>query len=272
MRLTIVLCLALCFSGAAFSECRSPQYRTGATFLDDPQAVVKNISIPLREFAPDKLVCLAAHFRQRYPGRDITINFFSSHRAAASSSFIQFEGTEEGGDMLVQMHAQYVFDSGKHEEYLFILPAGAIPWGAIASAERAPYATRIDLPVSSAPHCRLEIDNRCLIALEIIFYPEEALKMRTSGAVTLAAMIARDGRIDHVRVVKVAPASVEEKTLLANAAAKNLSSWRVEPGTRPEQIQITYSYEIDTSLSNQGQTEVDWGLPDKVTVKGRPRE
>jgi len=131
--------------------------------------------------------------------------------------------------------------------------------GVTSEHSEQPYETRIDLPVEATPHCQLEIDNRCLIALQQFPYRAKLLKGKTSGTVTLAATITRSGKVDHVRVVKA-------ESIAANEPIQNLSSWRLEPGPRDEAIQITYSYAIDGSLRRIDGVQVHWDLPNAVSI------
>jgi len=63
---------------------------------------------------------------------------------------------------------------------------------------------------------------------------------------------------------------VEDKDLFVSSCVQNLSSWRLEPGSRRAEIKITYSYVIDKSLGYKGATKVDWDLPNEVTIRWRP--
>jgi len=191
MRFLTVLCLVLCADASAFAQCRPPRYREGATFVDDASRVVKSISMPLQDFGPSKLVCLATSLRQHYRDRrDILIYIFSSWKAARQSIVVA-EATREDFEAFAQIHALYSLDAKKGEDYVKILPSGLSPLRAVPT--EGPYSTRIDLPVVTEPHCQMEIDNRCLIALEYIGYPSEALKQQASGKVALTAMITRGG-------------------------------------------------------------------------------
>lgn len=265
MLIWTALCLVLCSATGAYAQCRPTQYRAGATFADSPSLFVRNISIPLQDFTPSKLVCLAGSFKGRYRDRShVMVNIFSSHKAAASNSIVQQETTKADGEAFAQLHAQYIFDAAKHEEYVQILPAGVTPGPA---PMEGPYSTRIDLLAATTPHCHLEINNRCLIALERITYPDEALK---AGAVTLSGIVTPSGTVNRVRVVKTESVPPGAETMLANAAAKNLSSWRVEPGPHQDEIRITYSYLIDNSLHRVDGTQVQWALPNEVMIRGNP--
>jgi len=226
--------------------------------------VFRTISIPLQDFTPSKLVCLATSLKQRYRDRsNILIYIFSSHEASRISMAFQEYG-KETADAFAQIHALYTLDGYKQEEYVRVLPAGMRP--SVVPTE-GPYSTRIDLPAATTPHCHQEINNRCLIALEYINYPDEAL---TSGKVVLTAGITRGGVVNHVRVVKTESVPPGAERLLANAAAVNLSSWRLEPGPRQESIQITYSYSIDNSLRHVDGAQVRWALPNEVAIRFPP--
>ena len=223
MRILTAFCLILCSGTGTFAQCRAPQYHVGVTLANSKADLIMSISIPLQQFAPSGLICLATDLKERYRGRNsIIVNIFSSQKAA-SRSFVLQEYTRADLEMFAQMHARYVFFADRHEDYLEILPAGATP-----SLEAGPYGTRIDLPVVSAPHCRLELDNRCLVALEEVVYPYEALKRKVSGVVTLTGLISRSGKVNRVRVVKTKLDAEGEKDLLANAAVP-----RGSPQNRP---------------------------------------
>lgn len=60
---------------------------------------------------------------------------------------------------------------------------------------------------------------------------------------------------------------VKAESILASAAIQNLSSWRLEPGPRDEPIQITYSYAIDNSLRHTDGMQVQWNLPNAVSIR-----
>lgn len=262
------LFVVLCSGVTAFAQCHPPQYRPGATFVDDTSILVRSISIPLHDFAPSKIVCLASSLKARYRDRsNIEVNIFSSHEAAQSSIFGQ-ETTKEDVETLSQMHARYIFNADKQEDYLEILPTGALPGGPDLRA--GPFSTRINLPAAATPHCKLEIDSRCLIALERFTYVAQALGGKTSAKVTLTATISRSGKVNHVRVVKTEPVADGQKDPLANAAILNLSSWRLEPWPREEPIQITYSYTIDNALRHVDGTQVQWALPNAISIRVPP--
>jgi TonB family protein len=257
MSLSKHLFLWVLLTPALFAQCRPPHYREGAMLADSNSVLVQSISIPLVDFTPRKLVCLATSLKERY--RDyhyITINIFSSHEASRTLIYGQ-ESNRETMETLSQMHAEYSFDVDKHEDYVEIMPTGAFPGSSFPRP--GPFSTKIDLPASFPPHCQLEIDNRCLIALESPSYPDQAQKRKASGTVALAARITRTGKVDRIRVVRA-------ESISESAAIQNLASWRLEPGPRDEPLRITYSYAIDNSLRHTDGMQIQWALPNAVSI------
>jgi len=264
MRILVAFCLVVCSHPGAFAQCRAPHYHAAYALVDSSSEFIGSISIPLRDFAPARLVCLAASLKERYRGRNsIVVNVFSSGKAASINLTVRDYNKGEL-EAYAQMHGQYVLDTAKHEEYVSVKPEGIAPM----FTDR-PSDTKINLPVAAAPHCRLEIDNRCLIASQEVAYPYE-LKGEPSGHVTLTGTVTRSGKVSHVRVAKAESVPEEAKDVLTNAAVQNLSSWRLEPGSRQAAIKITYSYVIDKSLGYKGASKVDWALPNEVTIRWRP--
>jgi len=267
VRLT-VLSLVLCSGIGAFAQCPAPRYRTGFTLVDSRAELITSISILPRDFTPSRLVCLATSLKERYRDRtSILVSIFSSHKAASTSlgTLMPVYGREDVS-MLAQMHGRYVFSAERHEDYVELMPVLTWEW----HMDKGPFDTRIDLPVVAAPRCRVEIQERCLIASNGIDYPYEALKRGASGTVTLTGSVTRGGKVSDVRVMKAESVPEGERDLLANAAVQDLSSWRLEPGRRESAIQITYSYVIDKSLPWNVQTRPRWVPPNEIVISGRP--
>lgn len=266
-RIVVVLCLALCSAAGVLAKCSAPQYRTGFILADSNSDFIASISIPLPDFAPARLICLANTLKERFRARgSVIVNIFSSRRAARCGFPIIEDAGAEIFKLFGQMHAQYVLDASKHEEYLVLKPEGDTP---MLKGGRSD--TRVDLPVVGNVHCRPEVNGRCVIAFQTVGYPRVSGD-RPSGRVTLAGAIAPDGKISHIRVVKIESRSGGGTDALAKAAVQNLTSWRLEPEPRQEAIQITFSYVIDGSLRYKGETKVDWALPNEVTIRGSPPE
>jgi TonB family protein len=264
--------LLLGLTAAALAQCRPPHYRDGAIFSDDASFITKSISIPLKDFTPSKLVCLATSLRELYRDRSgILIWVFSSHQASRGNLIFQEYG-KETVQMLEQIHALYSFDADNHENYVKILPAGTYARPPLPMD--GPYSTRIDLPPTTPPHCQLEIKNLCLIAFEgfgdAVDYPYRTLAHKASGEVTLSATVSRSGKVGGISVVKAESTPAGEERAFARSAAHDLSNWRLEPSPREETVRLTFSYVIDNSLKFPG-SEIQWNLPNGVTIKGRPQ-
>jgi outer membrane biosynthesis protein TonB len=115
------------------------------------------------------------------------------------------------------------------------------------------------------------MQDRCLMAVvEQIAYPEEALEGRTSGTVTLTGRIEKDGGVAAIRVMNDLGASRGDDALV-HAAAKNLGSWQFDRGMTDDAMQVTYSYDIDTSLPLGIKTHVEWKLPEGIMIRGNPK-
>jgi TonB family protein len=266
MRTLSALCLLFGTPAVALAQCSPPHYLDGAVYSDDASFMTKSISIPLRDFTPSKLMCLATQLKEMYRDRSYILKYiFSSHQAARYSDSIIFqEYGKETVQHLGELHALYSFDGEKHENYIKILPAGAnihpLPLD-------GPYSTRIDLPVTTPPHCQFEIKNLSLIEFTGIDYPYESFKRKASGDVTLSATIAQSGKVGRISVVKAESTPAGEERSLARSAVHDLSNWRLEPPPREETIRITFSYVIDNSLKYPGETELQWALPSGITIK-----
>jgi len=236
------------------------------------------ISIQLSDFVPERLVCLAGAFKHHYQDREnVTILIFSSFDAAKrylpiQPDYLLAKGARQQKFQshawwVSQLHATYFYSADKRQEYIIIKPLGS-------EGERPeePYDTRIDLPVATTPHCRLEISSRCLLALEAIHYPGDALKAKASGTVTLAGKFARDGKLAGIQVA-VANGNPADKTeLLTKSALQNLKTWRLEKAQHPDAFRITFSYGIDSSLPHRGEVDVKLALPNQVSIRGNPPE
>ena len=132
-----------------------------------------------------------------------------------------------------------------------------------------PYNTRIDLPAAASAHCRFQINDRCLLALEEIEYPVQALKAKASGTVTLTGTVARDGKMTRIQVAEANSGSAEWKDLFVREAVNNLKTWRLEAAEHKDSVRIKYTYSMDSSLPHGGQVDVDLALPSEVRIRGR---
>jgi hypothetical protein len=160
------------------------------------------------------------------------------------------------------MHAGYFFDAERRDEYLEIIPL----------AGYGPPKTRIDLPVAGTSRCRSEMSNRCLLALEDPGYPDDALRARAWGTVTLAGTITRSGKIKGLRAVEARVDPNDRKAPLVKAAVRNLKTWRFESGKRDDPFRFTYRYVTIGSIHIGGPLLTEWAFPNQVTIRGKPPE
>lgn len=272
-RTLLACCIALLAFAAASAKCTAPRYREGQLWENSDSTVLMSVSVPLQDFAPERLICLAQAFRDRYQERkSITILIFSSPEAAKRylprqadnlpPKTIKEQRLQSSAFWLSQLHGLYSYNVDAHQEYLDIRPVG--------SDIEGPFDTRIDLPVATTPHCRFETSGRCLLALEDVTYPSDALKARISGTVTLTATIASDGKIKGIHVAHASANPAEKMEILSKAAAHDLATWRLEGAPHEDPFQITFSYVIDTTLPRPGDVTVKVALPNQVTIRGNP--
>jgi hypothetical protein len=262
-RIILSVCLLLTFSLVAHGQCVAPKFRKGAIWKNSDSAIEMQISMRPIDFGPKKLVCLAESLRNRYRDRKtITFYIFSSD-VAAKNWFPQQEQTKESAEMEAAMRGAYFYDADKHQEYIVIMP------GPRKSRGEAPFDTRIDLPVSGKPECRLEMAGRCVLQLQDPDYPVGALKGKTSGTVTLVGRIARNGAPTHLHTATEANIP-STNDVFVNMALENLRTWRFEPSEHENELRIIYSFKIDSSLTYKNQVNVEFVPPDQMVIKGNP--
>jgi hypothetical protein len=245
------------------AQCLSPSFRAGQVREDSTTTVFATISISSSEFAPRQLVCLAATLKQRYPGRrNITVLVFDSPQAAEWFQGDIEVGDDHQGGYYRNLHALYVYDELKREEYVSLKPLGF--------HSEQPEDTRILLPVVGIPHCRLEVAGRCVLALEDATYAEGTYETRMTASRTLTGIVSPEGTITGVQVLDAhGLPSAPTIDLFARAAFNHLRTWRVEPGAREDSFRITYTFKIDPSLRRYT-LDVQYALPGQITVRINP--
>lgn len=248
--------LNLLAAGKLYANCEVPRYQIGEAYPSSAmtKVTVVNIAIRLSDFTIDKLVCLAPTLKDKFCDKTILVRIFSSLDAAKNYHYHPPEATASDYLWASQQHASYYYDAGQHVEWIRLMPDG------IDDSETSPYTTRIDLPVTKRPVCKLQIQDRCVIAFDHIYDS----KLPGSGTVTLAAQIERNGSVSGVRIVH--RGTSEDKKARADFALKNLKSWRFEPAQKKTKIQITYSIEPALTPFEHG-INVQFFLPDKVNIQ-----
>jgi TonB-like protein len=260
-----VLVVAVGLCKPAVTQCRVPGFKIGQNFSNPEQGIGSlSVSLQPKDFTVQKLACLCQILLKKNPQwKKAGVEMFTSKDAAGNMSHMLVEPPPEAKRWKKELHASYSFNKSIHQNQLEIIPFGF----------RGPASlnTTMNLPLTTPPHCQVEIGKRCLtVALQEIDYPQEALKLRASGKVTVAAVIDRKGGIRQLRVVSadIHPAN---GNVLANAALRDLSGWRFDSGDRDEDFQIGYSFEITTpDPFYRAETSVSFSLPNEVDVRVSP--
>jgi hypothetical protein len=253
----VVLSEAICTFGA----CRVPHYRRGRTWEVTGSDINIDISIRLKDFAPERLICLAGALRQKYPERNVAAFIFSSHEAALGYVPVSVEQTPVFVEYQSKLHGYYFYNKEKHDNYLLITPDGR------SQEVDSQFTTRLDLPVTGTPVCRLAIDGRCLLEFQHIYYLSFEGKTEISGRVTLGGVIRRDGAVSDLAVVDAKVNPPERQSVLVDWAKEHLGTWRFEPGRHKDRVRITYSFVVaDSPLVGHG-TDVQFRLPYEVRIE-----
>lgn len=256
-------CLFLILWSNGLAQCHAPHFRLGKDFSskDDADGSLW-ISIGSRDFTVNKLTCLVQDLRKHHPNwTDAGVFIFGSHEAAK-----YFQPPVEGyppkwPEWAKQFRALYSYNVTRHEEYLTLLPLGYGTPPALS--------TRIDLPFTKAPHCKMEMNGRCLIAVPgEPAYPEESLKARLTGEIVLTGIIRRNGKVTGVRVAEGEASSGGEKNLLMETSIRNLRSWQFDPAPRDVSFNVAFVYAINPNPSTG--SWVKWDLPAQLTIWGNP--
>jgi hypothetical protein len=145
LRLLCTLLLSLWGAVYSFGACDDPRYEVGKIYENTALNVLLNVSIRPAEFAPDRLICLAAALKRKYQAPELSVGIFSSHQAALNYKVLAVEYPRNAVLWASKQHAQYYYDAEKHEEYLLIIPDG------LSLGVDAPFNTRISLPAATVP-------------------------------------------------------------------------------------------------------------------------
>jgi hypothetical protein len=258
----VIAALGLRAAAGATGEPSVPAYRIARVLADDEEAYIANLTVSIADFSPRSLICLGEHFKSRYGGRPlIALHVFASRWAAQHSrGFNKVEESPSERRARAQMHGTYTLDRVRQQEEIEILP----------SLEKAD-TTVIRLPARDSPQCRLQIDSRCLVAMEELYYPGAALNSTSSGSVTVTAVANRAGKVTKVRVISSQPAMPSPAIqALVQETAANLKSWRLESADRETKMRLQFSYVIVDPASQSRLENLVWALPDGVEVRHWP--
>ena len=158
MKISLAIFVMIALAATGLAQCPVPQYRVGRDYSNSTQGSLY-VSVRARDFDPASLVCLAHKLKARHPNwKGATILFFNSHDAALDFRLPGQECQASCRKSADQLHAVYHLDQATQEEGLDILPAGF--------DSDTSLGTSIKIPIEDALHCRLQMNGRCLVALE----------------------------------------------------------------------------------------------------------
>ena len=257
--------LASLYGASTSAQCVPPHYWSGRDFtnLASGQGSIF-IGIHRDDLSINNLLCLVRTMKASHPKwKSSGILIFDSEKAAkyflvpGNFQIPGWEDDTETAEWAKHLHALYVFDADKHEEYLEILPLGY--------RTGTSFHTRIDLPVARIPHCRFEINERCVFTMDRMDYPINALNDAVSGSITVTGTISRDGRIKHAEIAEANTKPSEKGKLLTKAVLKNIKTCRLEKAERQDSFRMTYLYTI-ASLLPPDVVDVELVSPSQITI------
>jgi hypothetical protein len=120
------------------------------------------------------------------------------------------------------------------------------------------------------PFAGLLINGRCLLEFEHIYdsriaYPS-AVPEGIKGQVSLSGSIEKNGILKKVAVIDAKADSPEQRSTLADWAARNFRTWRFEPSKHEDDVRLTFYFEI-TDSPVRDDDSVQFHLPDEVRIK-----
>jgi len=244
-------------------SCRPPSYQIVKTRWDQDssEGVAKRIVIALRDFAPERLLCLVQSLERRYNRpKYVSIEIFSSVKDARTC----FPDIPLGDAVFTcpQRHAEYEFNAISNQRFIHLLPMGSPTWGG--------EDTLVNLPATTLRPCRLELDHRCVLEVKNLDYPDDMLDARVSGSVTVIGTISRQGNATTIEVLDADARDVRNRRVpadvLARAVTENVGTWQFEALTRETTFRITFDFEMnDNAIAS-----VEFRLPSRIIVRGDP--
>ena len=198
--------------------------------------------------------------RQTYAHRNISAYIFSSYEAARGFLPASIDPPPEVVVYRSKLHGMYTYNQALNENYVVIMPDIASQYNG------SPLATRIDLPSTQTPVCRLAIDGRCLLEFQDLPYPFSGGRTRVTGTVTVAASIRPDGVVSPPTVTAAQVNPVDRQGALIGLIVQNLKTWRFEPGRHSDQIRVTYTFDLSDSLPVGRGVRMQFSLPGNVKV------
>jgi hypothetical protein len=233
---------------------------------DDQHGIVLHISIRVQDFAPQRLVCLAAALKQRYGDhKNIWCGIFSDRKIA--ERYVLLTSVEPSAEMArrtTYRHAVYSREWDQGLERLYINP------DPLQDSGLSRTDTVIFLPVVGTPKCKIQLSGRCLLVLPTIWpFWGDPDENKESGSVTLEGKVAPSGRVGRIRIVESHVNPGESGEFLKKVAIRHLDAWRFESAAHGDVIQTTYQYRYTPLRPGERSyhVEVQMEQPDKTVTK-----
>jgi len=258
----LAICLSASPSSAASpSPCTPPRYEIVKTRWDQNErdGISMSVAIDLRDFAPERLLCLADSLAARYK-RDkfVDIDFFSSRDAALTC--LPDIPLVDAVVQCPQRHAEYRFNAKQHS--ILMLPMG--------NPEGDAY-TSVDLPARTLRPCRLEIAHRCFLELTAPDHEYETLAALISATVVVSGTIDRSGRAEAFEIRVATAKNVRNEKAPADPVVRtvieSVRSWRLEESERETPFNVRFEFDITDDLS---ESSLEFRLPHRVIVRATP--
>jgi hypothetical protein len=186
-------------------------------------------------------ICVASRLRQDHPRwRQVRVGIFDAADGAERYDFDweskpKVEGMAADRRYERLRRATYVLNTAGHEEYVLLR---------LFALQKEKYESRIDLPVKGQPRCRVEIEERCVVAIDYPLHME--LDNRPiEGMVTVSGKITKEGTLAGLRADAVNSGSSTDISRLTEAALANLATWRMDPAARETPFTVSYRFVVD---------------------------
>jgi len=191
----------------------------------------------------DRLLCLQQSLRVAHPEWvGVTVLVFSSRRAAIRFDADTIASVGVVGAYHDDVRAVYWIGPSKDGDTLTLTPLG---WELLQEGD---YNTVVVFPVQPTAVCRIELNHRCVLALQRIRYPLDALRRKASGSVTVTGTITAQGAPTDMQVAAVDADGTRERDWFIQSAVENLRTWRFDPAPMDQAFRITIVFSADASL------------------------
>jgi TonB family protein len=236
--------LVLAASGASAATCKRIAFEEVRLDIGPHAGVgVARIVVQPADTTWANLLCLEKQLRSAHrEWSNVTALVFSSKVAADNFDPDKIATVGVVGAYDRQVRAAYWIGTGKIGDTLTLTPSG---WELLQGED---YNTVVVFPVQHTPPCRIVVNRRCVLTLERIRYPLEALRGRASGTVIVSGRFDRQGRPTMVQPTASGANAPPQSRLLIESAVDIIRTWRLEPAATEERFRIDVTFSLDDSI------------------------